>query len=494
MLRPTVAALALALCALPIAAQGTDLVPLDDPSLPLFEHLVARGVVADPTPFVRPLRRDDALRALAAARPTGARDAAVVARLTATWTPVERGDAWQVEGGAGLQGWGQARRTPFQPAGPSGVGAFSEASGRLSVGPVAVVTRIQGERRLIEDPDWPGRTNAAGKNLAYRAADAYLAATFGRATVTLGTTERNWGPAGLEGLGVSTAGYPRPALALDLATSPIAASFVFTPLPSVTIGDGRVVERYFAAHRLAIRPAPTLELAVWETTILADEADQGTEALGTLFGVMTFAAQFGREPNTNTILGLEARWRPRPSLQLEFQFAGDDIRLLGTNREAGETPRPDRWAVMAGARGALPAGAAWRLHYERVTALAYRTSEPLENYVADGIGLVRLVPDYDRLTAAVSWPLRPGLLLTPTLMVQRQGEARLDQPVEFSPETPTFLLGEATTSARAGLGLHGGVGPLRVAGDVGITRARGEADVTGRLVLTYSFRAGGALR
>src|SRR5512141_3176648 len=50
-----------------LAAQATPYVPLDDPRLPLFEHLVARGDVADPTPFVRPFLRSEALRVLAAA-------------------------------------------------------------------------------------------------------------------------------------------------------------------------------------------------------------------------------------------------------------------------------------------------------------------------------------------------------------------------------------------------------------------------------------------
>ena len=47
-----------------LAAQASPYVPLDDPQLAAFEHLVATGDVSDPSPFVRPFRRADALRML----------------------------------------------------------------------------------------------------------------------------------------------------------------------------------------------------------------------------------------------------------------------------------------------------------------------------------------------------------------------------------------------------------------------------------------------
>ena len=49
------------------AAQSSPYLPLDDPRLPLLEHLIARGDIADPSPMVRPFRRADALRVLAGA-------------------------------------------------------------------------------------------------------------------------------------------------------------------------------------------------------------------------------------------------------------------------------------------------------------------------------------------------------------------------------------------------------------------------------------------
>ena len=53
------------------AAQASPYLPLDDPRLPLIEHLIARGDIADPSPMVRPFRRADALRVLARRRHRG---------------------------------------------------------------------------------------------------------------------------------------------------------------------------------------------------------------------------------------------------------------------------------------------------------------------------------------------------------------------------------------------------------------------------------------
>src|SRR5690348_2222528 len=50
-----------------LSAQASPYLPLDDPRLPLIEHLIARGDIADPSPFVRPFRRADAARVLAQA-------------------------------------------------------------------------------------------------------------------------------------------------------------------------------------------------------------------------------------------------------------------------------------------------------------------------------------------------------------------------------------------------------------------------------------------
>src|SRR5918994_5680904 len=75
------AALAGGLAPARASAQASAYIALDDPSLPLLEHLIARGDIEDPSPMVRPFRRVDAARVLAAADTAGASGRTLIQRL-----------------------------------------------------------------------------------------------------------------------------------------------------------------------------------------------------------------------------------------------------------------------------------------------------------------------------------------------------------------------------------------------------------------------------
>src|SRR5438046_9440856 len=62
---PMRALLILTFCAGPLAGQqASAYVPLDHWTMPYVEHLIASGVLADPTPLTPPLREADLVRAL----------------------------------------------------------------------------------------------------------------------------------------------------------------------------------------------------------------------------------------------------------------------------------------------------------------------------------------------------------------------------------------------------------------------------------------------
>ncbi|MDZ4388516.1 MAG: hypothetical protein U0974_02135 [Gemmatimonadales bacterium] len=266
------------------------------------------------------------------------------------------------------------------------------------------------------------------------------------------------------------------------------------PLPSGSRRDGTAVERTMAAHRLQWSPTSSFDITLWETMIMARPGLTTGEVLERTFTIMTFSGQFGRSSDNNTILGGQIAWRPRPGLHIEGQLAGDDVRLGSTNEAAGETPRPDRWAGVFGIRGASLGSTTWGLRYERVTAQAFRTLEPAENFVAEGIGLVVPVPDYDRITATMGVPLGDRWLFSPTVQWQRQGEGRLDQEVDFSPRGEEFLIGKVARSVRFSTGVTGRLGPWRLVGDVGATRTVGGGwETTARLRTTWGGVWRGAL-
>jgi hypothetical protein len=148
---------------LQLGAQASPYVALDDPRLPAFEHLVALGDVTDPTPFIRPFRRADAVRMLDSALAAGhARDTALIAELGRAWREDTSDTHWEVEARAGTQAYTQARRDPLHPAGPDGVQPYGDLRLQATFGNLVLVSRPAIERRVIKDPDWPGRRASPG--------------------------------------------------------------------------------------------------------------------------------------------------------------------------------------------------------------------------------------------------------------------------------------------------------------------------------------------
>src|SRR5215216_4668847 len=119
-IRVVLLATALAGVALPqrLGAQASPYIRLDDPRLPLLEYLIARGEVEDPSPMLRPFRRRDAVRVLAAA--DSASTLSLIQRLRREFGD-SAGNVWSLAGRGGLQGYTHARRELLHPSGTSGI-------------------------------------------------------------------------------------------------------------------------------------------------------------------------------------------------------------------------------------------------------------------------------------------------------------------------------------------------------------------------------------
>src|SRR5690606_18182812 len=250
----------------PLAAQASPYIPLDDPSLPLLEHLIARGETEDPSPMIRPFRRTEAARLLADADTApDTRSGAVMAALrqrradpvTETW--------WS----AGVRGGGQAytrpRRDLFHPVGEDGVRPYAEVSLQGGFGPLVASTRPAVEPRVTDDPDWPGRRNV---DVAGRLVEGYLAGQFKYARFLYGQLDHNWGPTGLPGIPLSNYGYERQGLLLEVGNRKVRLSALATDLRDGPDSAGVNTHRYYFVHRLAVRLSNRVELAAWEGNIL----------------------------------------------------------------------------------------------------------------------------------------------------------------------------------------------------------------------------------
>src|SRR5256885_58211 len=153
------------------AQEASPYLPMTHWATPYLEHLIAAGVIDDPSPLTRPLRRSDVLRALETADTLRLSRAtlATVRRLKAALATGQRGPYVSVDGGAGAALANYARREPL--AAIDSIGPRRSGSGHGTVNAdldlalvtshVVAVTHLQLDTRLKYDPDWFGKKNRA---------------------------------------------------------------------------------------------------------------------------------------------------------------------------------------------------------------------------------------------------------------------------------------------------------------------------------------------
>lgn len=485
-----------------IAAQASPYLALDDPRLALVEHLISRGDIPDPSPMIRPFRRADVLESLAAADTAPeSRAGRVIHQLRLAFEPPAGANTWELEGRVGGQAYTRPRRELLHPAGTDGIRPFISGYGHAIIGRLALVTRPVGEPRLLDDPDWPGRRDA---EFIGRPVEAYVSAQFGWGTLFYGQMDRNWGPVGLPGLGFSNYSYGRDAIAFDAGTRSLRLYALAADLRDQRTAAGELAHRYFFAHRLGARLSDRVQVAVWETSVLAGPDRNFDGRFRNPVSLLLLANQYGRgDSGSNVLVGVDLHWRALRQASFQLQLAVDDIQY---QNRSGPTRYPDRWALTLAGFGPLGHRVAWRALYTRATSLVFRTIEPLENFTDSGVGLGRNFADMDQLSVFASTPVRRSWLVTPELTLLRQGEGRLDAPFPATPEeagqVPQIFIGVVERTYRVAVGLEGRQGPLDLQATAGfhhVVNAEHEEGRTvnrfeGRLQATLGLQARGTLR
>ena len=477
-------ALAGVLAPAPARAQASPYIPLDDPRLPLLEHLIARGEVEDPSPMIRPFRRADAAYVLAAADTAGGSPTGELVHLLRQAFEDAPGNQWQLEGRAGAQAYTHARRELLHPAGADGVRPYVEVGGEAEFGPVVLVSRPAVEPRLASDPDWLGRREI---KVSGRMVEAYLSAQVKYGSVFYGQMDRNWGPVGLPGIPLSNYSYERQGLAIEIGNRDLRLAALATDLLDETDSLGRTVHRYYFVHRLHARLSRRLSIGPWEGIVLAG-ADRGFETrYRNPLSFAYLANTIGLGDRGNVILGLDARWQAFGHTSLQAQLALDDFWYDDRQRNR------DRWALTLGAEGPLFRAAAWHALYTQVSSLALRTFNSAENFTDGGVGIGRNFSDQDELSLRVTLPVRHYWLLSPELTLLRQGEGRIDDPYP-QPDangvltTPALFIGTVERTYRVALGLSGRTGPLDLTANAGFHHVVNSENQEGRTVNRFEGR------
>ncbi len=476
-----------------LTAQASRYIPLDDPRLPAFEHLVALGDVDDPSPNVRPLSRADALRAIDSGLARGTlRDTLMGVDLRKAWEEDTLEARWEVGAHAGLQAYTEARRDPLHPSGSDGVRPFVEAPLAATFGPVTLVSRPMIEPRLERDPDWPGRRDLS---ITGRHADGYVMAEWRFIRLFYGQTDRNWGPVGLPGIPLSNYGYPRPELGIEIGNDRFRLRSHALTLADVTDTSGAVIHRYFFAHRIDLNLSRRFQLALWETVVLAGPARSFDGRYRNPVTLLLLANQYGLGAEGNVLVGVDARWRVGERTTLHAQLALDDLQY---KNRSGPTRYPDRYAFTLMATGALTPRIAWRAAYTQASSLAFRTSSPDEAFTDQGVGLGRSFADNDQVLLRLSMPVARYWLVEPEFALLRQGEGRISDPWPTGTaagDTPFLHIGTTERTWRGAVAVSGRHGVFTLKGSAGIQQVenaghqqgKSRTDFAGRLQATVGF-------
>jgi hypothetical protein len=472
-----------------VRAQASPFVPLDDPRLPLLEHLIARGDIEDPSPMVRPFRRADALRVLAAADTAVAPEhgpAAIVYALHRSFEELPGDQTWRLGIRAGAQAYSHIRRDVLHPLGSDGARPYADLTGEAVIGPFAIVSRTAAEPRIVDDPEWPGRKDL---DLAWRFPEAYISAQFKYGRVFYGQQERNWGPVGLPGIGLSNYGYPMAEAGFLIGTQSLELEALARSMEDARDSVGDRVHRYYFAHRASARLSRRFRLGLWETVVLSGVDRDFDARYRNPASLLLMANQYGLGTDGNVMFGLDASWRVRGRTTIQAQLGIDDLQY---ENPTGGDRYPNRWALTLAAFGPLGETLDWRALYTQASSLAFRTLDPFENLTDGGVGLGRNFDDMDQLTLTVGVPRGTRWLLTPELTLLRQGEGRINDPFPATPEAagalPQLFIGVVEHTWRAALDVRGREGPLDLHLNAGLHHVTNAANQEGRTVNRFEGR------
>ncbi len=497
-----------AFLAAPLAAQdASSYVPLQHWAMPDVEHLITSGILSDPTPLTRPLRRADLVRALTQVDTlaVSAVVAATVRRLLAEFDAAARGARYRLDGHLGLAAATYSRRDPLAAIGTSGPRQSGPEHGfvngglavELRLGPVVAVTHPYFDTRLKYDPDWFGKKD---RTIAGRTAEAYLSAQWRFGEVFFGRLDRNWGPSGIPGMLLSDNPYGLDGLGVSFGTSRIQLQGIATQLDDRLDSTGAVVHRYMTQHRLWIRPPGRWAVALWEGSILSGAGRQFEPWYLNIMN-LGFLEQLNTRTNVNSFVGLDVE--RHGAVSLFGQFMLDDIQV---DRKTPTDRKPASYALTIGAKGGLRARrVGWTAFYTQVANLTYRNEDDLQVPLYHLLGTGRNFADYDQATVKLSVLPRAGLLLEPelTLLRQGQGDPRLPHPPVSAYDTTATLFrgvvertvraalsGRYTPAAKLGLRLDAGIHHSSNFGHVsGNSRTR----FVGAVQATYRFSHAGSL-
>jgi hypothetical protein len=477
-----------ALTAAEVRAQASPYVPLEHRLAPFIEHLIRAGVMQDPLPLARPLRRIDVARAAAAV------DTMRVARATRALLRELRREFAVGQGAArgraeaygGVAAGSYARRNPLRQDGASIVALRAGFVLEGVWGSLVASTHQLADERLRDDPDYRGRTD---RWTVGRGTDAYVGLQGRFGELTFGALSRNWGPPEIPGTVLSWEPYSYDHLFARVGVPRLRLETIATELDAMDVA-GQRRRRFWSASRLVLSPTRWLTGALTQGALWSG-VGRGAEPwwLNPLKASATTQSDEADTSAVNSLYSATIRVALPRRIVLHGDLLVDDLSSILSSSNA-----PDRIAATAVADVPLSGAAVARVAYTMVASLTYRSSQGADQaLMRRGVGLGRNFADYDQLSAEVSVLASSRVLLTPQLAWLRQGEGDFRRPFPPLPADTHPLLFEGTVerTLRVGLTAAATVGRgLSLVGDIGWHAVENAAHVNGVTASDLVWRIG----
>jgi hypothetical protein len=428
--------------------------------MPYVEHLIRAGVIADPDPLTRPLRRADVVAALRAADTTGvsASVRATVRGLLEHFIPHGTLAPYRVDMYLKEAVGTQERRDPLHPVGDEWTAWTAGLRLSAAIGPVALSSHANLDKYLEIDPDYTGNKS---KKPAGRLTDAYMSLQGKYGEVFFGALNRNWGPTGIDGFLTSPYAYSYDHLMIRAGTHAVRAELLTTQLDNMTDTAGVPIHRYWSSVRFVFRP--------WKWVVAS--VDQGALWYGPtrtweprFLNPMKLAFVTANDDNLqdsqNTLVAGSLRLALPHGIVLQGSLLLDAL-SGGLNGHAPD-PMPTRGAIDGLADIPVGHGMALRIWSAAVSAYAYQApGGPPNAVMLRGVGLGQNFADFWQTGVSVSFVPWSLIVLRPVVFL-KQGR-RL-------PEPHTAPAGDGTRDLRRGGREHVEAGP---GGDgIGVAAAR----------------------
>ena len=433
------------------AQQASPYVPIDSWVMPYVEHLIRAGVIADPDPLTRPLKRAAIAEALAGADTAraGAAKRATIRQLVAELRSPEGVPLYRADMYIGASAGTQARRDPLRPQGVS-YGAY-QAGIQLAgaVGPLALSSHVYTDRYLRLDPDYSGKKDL---DPVGRFTDAYVSLQGKYGEVFLGALARNWGPTGMDGFVTSPYAYSYDHVMIRAGTPTVRAEVLATQLDDMkNLGD-TLVHRYWSSTRFVVRPWRWLTASIDNATLWygPNRAFELRFLNPMKLSFVTRADDSLPDNQKSIVAGSVRIGLPRHvALQGSLMIQGISSGFLS----GGCCDRvPSRLGLMGLIDFPAGHGVAARAWGSVVTRWAYRSTEPESAVMLRGVGLGQNFADYLELGVSASLVPRPMITLSPELVFLEQGEGDMRLVNQPLPDYgPTIFGGVIERTLRLGL-------------------------------------------